>query len=57
MVRRAGAFSRRIVAVGDLHGDIGNAYKVLKMAGVVTDEGKWSGNVDFFVQTGDIIDR
>ncbi|KIP07649.1 hypothetical protein PHLGIDRAFT_105415 [Phlebiopsis gigantea 11061_1 CR5-6] len=52
-----GAFRRRIVAVGDLHGDLPNAYEVLKMAGVVTEEGHWSGDVDFFVQTGDIIDR
>jgi hypothetical protein len=50
-------FRRRIVAVGDLHGDLPNAQKVLKMAGVVTEAGYWSGNVDFFVQTGDIIDR
>ncbi|KAI0331904.1 hypothetical protein GY45DRAFT_1321712 [Cubamyces sp. BRFM 1775] len=27
------------------------------MAGVVDEQGNWSGNVDFFVQTGDIIDR
>jgi hypothetical protein len=38
-------------------GDIGNAQKVLNMAGVVDHDGKWSGDVDFFVQTGDIIDR
>lgn len=52
-----GQFTRRIVAVGDLHGDLGNAYDVLKMAGVVNEDGSWSGNVDFFVQTGDIVDR
>lgn len=50
-------FTRTIVAVGDLHGDLPNAHKVLHMAGVVDEEGRWSGNVDFFVQTGDIIDR
>ncbi|EIN04810.1 Metallo-dependent phosphatase [Punctularia strigosozonata HHB-11173 SS5] len=50
-------FTRRIVAVGDLHGDIGNAQKVLNMAGVVDQHGNWSGDIDFFVQTGDIIDR
>ncbi|KAG8744553.1 hypothetical protein FRC12_014777 [Ceratobasidium sp. 428] len=27
------------------------------MAGVINRAGDWSGNVDFFVQTGDIIDR
>ncbi len=49
--------STRIVAVGDLHGDIGNAQKVLEMARVVDSDGMWSGEVDIFVQTGDIIDR
>ncbi|KAI0300881.1 Metallo-dependent phosphatase-like protein [Russula brevipes] len=49
--------STRIVAVGDLHGDIGNAQKVLEMARVVDSHGRWSGEVDIFVQTGDIIDR
>jgi len=51
------AFVRRIVAVGDLHGDFGNARKVLEMSGVIDEGGKWTGQVDFFVQTGDIIDR
>ena len=50
-------YSRRIVAVGDLHGDYGNALQVLQMAGVVDKAGNWSGKVDLFVQTGDIIDR
>jgi hypothetical protein len=49
--------SSRIVAVGDLHGDIENAQKVLEMAGVVDSNGRWSGKVDVFVQTGDIVDR
>lgn len=51
------AFVRRIVAVGDLHGDFGNTLKVLEMSGVIDKEGGWAGLVDFFVQTGDIIDR
>jgi len=51
------ARSTRIVAVGDLHGDIGNAQEVLEMARVVDSDGRWSGEVDIFVQTGDIIDR
>ncbi|KDR76184.1 hypothetical protein GALMADRAFT_279371 [Galerina marginata CBS 339.88] len=50
-------FTRHIVAVGDLHGDMPNARRVLKFAGVTDDNGDWSGDVDFFVQTGDIIDR
>jgi len=54
---QADVFVRRIVAVGDLHGDFGNTRKVLEMSGVIDNEGNWTGNVDFFVQTGDIIDR
>jgi hypothetical protein len=49
--------STRIVAVGDLHGDTGNAQKVLEMARVIDSYGMWSGEIDVFVQTGDIIDR
>ncbi|KAH9960883.1 Metallo-dependent phosphatase-like protein [Russula dissimulans] len=49
--------STRIVAVGDLHGDIKNAQEVLEKARVVDSNGRWSGEVDIFVQTGDIIDR
>ncbi|KAJ7126852.1 Metallo-dependent phosphatase-like protein [Mycena epipterygia] len=50
-------FTRHIVAVGDLHGDIKNAQTVLQFSGVVDDIGHWTGDADFFVQTGDIIDR
>jgi hypothetical protein len=50
------SFARHIVAVGDLHGDLLNAERVLRFSGVVNDVGGWSGDVDVFVQTGDIID-
>lgn len=50
-------FTRKIVAVGDLHGDLKNALKVLKMSDVVDEKGDWSGKIDVFAQTGDIIDR
>ncbi|KAJ3531370.1 hypothetical protein NMY22_g8178 [Coprinellus aureogranulatus] len=50
-------FTRHIVAVGDLHGDLPNARRVLRFSDVIDDYDNWSGNVDFFVQTGDIIDR
>lgn len=51
------SFTRHIVAVGDLHGDLPNARKVLHFSGVVDDFGDWTGHADYFVQTGDIIDR
>jgi Calcineurin-like phosphoesterase len=50
-------FVRHIVAVGDLHGDMSNARRVLQFSGVVDEYGNWTGHADFFVQTGDIIDR
>lgn len=50
-------FTRHIVAVGDLHGDLPNARRVLQFSGVTDPNGDWTGDVDFFVQTGDIIDR
>lgn len=50
-------FTRHVVAVGDLHGDFPNARKVLQFSGVIDEFEDWSGNTDFFVQTGDIIDR
>jgi len=52
-----GQYTKRIIAVGDIHSDFGNALKVLHMADVVDEHGNWTGNVDMFVQTGDIIDR
>ncbi|KAF7972475.1 hypothetical protein HWV62_17898 [Athelia sp. TMB] len=50
-------FTRKIVAIGDLHGDLANALKVLHMAGVTDEHGDWAGNIDYLVQTGDIVDR
>ncbi|KAI8813950.1 Metallo-dependent phosphatase-like protein [Cladochytrium replicatum] len=48
----------RIVAVGDLHGDLEASMRVLKMAKICDHTGKWiaePGTV--FVSTGDIVDR
>ncbi|KAF8994524.1 hypothetical protein BDZ89DRAFT_1179606, partial [Hymenopellis radicata] len=50
-------YTRHIVSVGDLHGDFPNARKVLQFSGVTDDKGAWSGVVDYYVQTDDIIDR
>ena len=50
-------FVRKIVAIGDLHGDLENARKAMRMAGVIDASDNWTGAVDFFVQTGDILDR
>lgn len=53
-------YHHKTVFVGDLHGDYPSTVNVLLMAGVVEHDGrmgvKWSGKVDYFVQTGDIMD-
>ncbi|WVQ78321.1 hypothetical protein IAT38_000406 [Cryptococcus sp. DSM 104549] len=51
------SFRQRLVAVGDLHGDIDNAKKVLRMANVINDKAEWDAGTDILVQTGDIVDR
>ncbi|KAJ6531938.1 Metallo-dependent phosphatase-like protein [Mycena capillaripes] len=50
-------YTRHIVAVGDLHGDMPNAQTVLRFSGVVDEFGNWTGNADFFVQTGGVAGR
>lgn len=50
-------FVRKIVGIGDLHGDLPNAMKVLHMMNVIDERGDWSGEIDFLVQTGDIIGK
>ena len=49
--------SARIVAIGDLHGDLDNALDVLRLAGLVDDRGAWTGGSTTLVQTGDTTDR
>lgn len=51
------ASAGRVVAVGDLHGDLDNALAVLGLAGLVDATGAWSGGSDTLVQTGDVTDR
>ena len=47
----------RLVAVGDLHGDVPGAIGALQLAGVVDAAGHWSGGTTWLVQTGDVLDR
>lgn len=54
---RKPAFRQRLVAVGDLHGDVAHAQKVLRMANVIDDTSAWIAGTDILVQTGDIVDR
>jgi hypothetical protein len=56
-VRPVVAEPDRVVAVGDLHGDLDNALGVLRMARVVDAGGHWNGGATILVQTGDLMDR
>lgn len=53
----AGSEPPRVVAVGDLHGDLDNAIAVLKLADVVNEAGNWAAGNTILVQTGDTTDR
>lgn len=46
---------RRIVAIGDLHGDYKQTIKVLHLANMIDDNKNWSGNNGILVQTVIII--
>ncbi|KAF7816166.1 shewanella-like protein phosphatase 1 [Senna tora] len=50
---------RRIVAVGDLHGDLRQTRSALEMAGVLSsdDQNLWTGGETVLIQLGDILDR
>ena len=47
----------RVVAVGDLHGDYEQFRTVMKMTGLVDENGSWIGGRTHLVQNGDIPDR
>ncbi|KAI9118538.1 hypothetical protein K1719_010870 [Acacia pycnantha] len=50
---------RRIVAVGDLHGDLRQTRCALQTAGVLSSDGQdlWTGGETVLVQLGDVLDR
>lgn len=47
----------RVVAIGDLHGDLEATRAVLRLAGLVDAKDAWVGGKTVVVQTGDEIDR
>lgn len=52
--------SGRIIAIGDVHGDLQKALSCLEMAGVLAEDGghiKWVGGDTTVVQLGDVLDR
>lgn len=51
--------NRRIVAIGDLHGDFERTQAALQLAGVLSTDGqhRWIGGTTVVVQVGDVLDR
>ncbi len=47
----------RLVAIGDLHGDLAAARSALRAAGAIDARDHWIGGALWIVQTGDILDR
>ena len=48
---------KRLVAIGDLHGDLAAARSALRAAGAIDANDRWSGGDLVVVQTGDVLDR
>ncbi len=51
------AVARRIVAIGDLHGDLDGTRQALRLAGATDETDHWIGGDLVLVQTGDQLDR
>mgnify|MGYP002631985453 CR=1 FL=1 len=51
--------ARRVVAVGDLHGDLGASLLTLSNCGLISKEAphRWTGGSTTLVQLGDLLDR
>ncbi|MCP4674621.1 MAG: hypothetical protein GY854_03725 [Deltaproteobacteria bacterium] len=49
--------SIRVIAIGDLHGDLDAAVRALRTGGVIDENNDWIGKETVVVQIGDILDR
>lgn len=47
----------RVIALGDLHGDLTATRAALRLAGLIDDKDAWVGGETVLVQTGDQLDR
>ena len=52
-----GEDEQRIVAFGDVHGDLEAARGALRLAGAIDEQDRWIGGDLIVVQTGDQLDR
>lgn len=48
---------RRIIAIGDVHGDYDQLRRLLQSAGVIDEDGHWIAGETHLVFTGDLVDR
>lgn len=53
----AGGGAQRIVAFGDVHGDLDATRSALRLAGAIDERDRWIGGELIVVQTGDQLDR
>lgn len=49
--------AKRIVAIGDLHGDLEKARRAFRLAGLIDSHDRWAGGSTVAVQVGDLLDR
>ncbi len=48
---------RRLVAIGDVHGDFQATVRALRIGGLIDADHRWTGGDTVLVQTGDVLDR
>ena len=53
----APALEGRIVAIGDVHGDLTDFASILRHTGLINDKSNWIGGGTVLVQVGDVVDR
>jgi Calcineurin-like phosphoesterase len=53
----AAAPEQRIVAIGDVHGDLTDFVSILRQTGLINDKSIWIGGGTALVQVGDVVDR
>ncbi len=57
MVKSRFPAAERVVALGDVHGDLRAMRTALRLGGLIDDGDRWIGGTAVLVQTGDVLDR